>query len=96
MKSMRGPKVNTVFEVQPHQCRLQGHDHCPSPADVTISDRSQDALGLLSHPGTLLAHIQPAVDQHPQVLFCWAAFQPLFPKPGALQGVVWAKCRTQH
>ncbi|KAK4826007.1 hypothetical protein QYF61_003780 [Mycteria americana] len=85
---VRGPKLNTVFKVQPHQCRVQGHDHFPSPAGHTISDTSQDAIGLLGHLGTLLAHIQLAVDQHPQVLLCWTAFQPLFPKPVALHGVV--------
>ncbi|KAK4813930.1 hypothetical protein QYF61_003000 [Mycteria americana] len=85
---VRGPKLNTVFEVWPHQCRVQGHDHFPTPAGHTISDRSQDAIGLLGHLGTLLAHIQLAVDHHPQVLFHRAAFQPLFPKPVALHGVV--------
>ncbi|KAK4817038.1 hypothetical protein QYF61_026164 [Mycteria americana] len=88
---VRGPKLNTVFEVRPHQCRVQGDNHCPSPAGHTISDTSQDALGLLGHLGTLLAHIQPAVDQHSQVLFHRAAFQPLFPKPVALHGVVVAQ-----
>ncbi|KAK4832009.1 hypothetical protein QYF61_020447 [Mycteria americana] len=85
---LRGPKLNTVFEVQPHQCQVQGHDHFPSAAGHTIPVTSQDAIGLLGHLGTLLAHIQLAVSQHPQVLFCWAAFQPLFPKPVALHGVV--------
>ncbi|KAK4825904.1 hypothetical protein QYF61_003399 [Mycteria americana] len=85
---VRGPKLNTVFEVRPHQCRVQGHDHFPSPAGHTIFDTSQDAIGFLGHLGTLLAHIQLAVDQHPQVLFCQAAFQPRFPKPVALHGVV--------
>ncbi|KAK4820044.1 hypothetical protein QYF61_017857 [Mycteria americana] len=86
-----GPKLNTVFEVRPHQCRVQGHDHFPSPAGHAIFDTSQDAIGFLGHLGTLLAHIQAAVNQHPQVLFCQAAFQPLFPKPVALHGVVVAQ-----
>jgi len=64
----------------PQQCRVQGHGHLPTPAGHTIPDKSQDAIGLLGHLGTLLAHVQPDVDQHPQVLFCWAAFQALFPK----------------
>ncbi|KAK4824816.1 hypothetical protein QYF61_019666 [Mycteria americana] len=85
---VRGPKLNTVFEVRPHQCRVQGHDHFPSPAGHAIPDTSQDAVGFLGHLGTLLAHIQSGIDQHPQVLFHWAAFQPLFPKPVALHGVV--------
>ncbi|GAB0187966.1 hypothetical protein GRJ2_001261900 [Grus japonensis] len=67
---------------------MGGDDHFPGPAGHTVSDTSQDALGLLGHLGTLLAHVQPAVNHHPQVLFCWAAFQPLFPKPVALYGVV--------
>ncbi|KAK4831982.1 hypothetical protein QYF61_020365 [Mycteria americana] len=88
---VRGPKLNTGFEVRPHQCRVQGHDHFPSPAGHAISDTSQDAVGLLGHLGTLLAHIQAAVNQHPQVLFHQAAFQPLFPKPAALHGVAVAQ-----
>ncbi|KAK4831895.1 hypothetical protein QYF61_020042 [Mycteria americana] len=84
---VRGPKLNTVFKVRPHQCRVQGHDHFPSPAGHAIPDTSQDAVVFLGHLGTLLAHIQPAVNQHPQVLLCLAAFQPLFPKPVALHGV---------
>ncbi|KAK4810445.1 hypothetical protein QYF61_004225 [Mycteria americana] len=90
---VRGPKLNTVYKVQPHQCRVQGHDHFPSPAGHTIPDTSQDGLGLLGHLGTLLAHVQLAVNQHPQVLFHWAAFQPLFPKPVALHGVVVTQVR---
>ncbi|KAK4807218.1 hypothetical protein QYF61_024338 [Mycteria americana] len=88
---VRGPKPNTVFRVRPHQRRVQGHDHFPSPAGHAIFDTSQDAIGLLGHLGTLLAHIQPAVNQHPQVLLCLAAFQPLFPKPVALHGVAVAQ-----
>jgi len=84
---VRGPKLNTVFEVRPHQCRVQGDDHCPAPAGHTIPDTSQDVIGLLGHLGTLLAHVQPAIDQHPKVFFPQAAFQQLFPKPVALHGV---------
>ncbi|KAK4809957.1 hypothetical protein QYF61_002914 [Mycteria americana] len=85
---VRGPKLNTVFEVQPHQCQVQGDNHFPSPAGHAISDTSQAAIGLLGYMGTLLAYIQIAVNQHPQVLFYQAALQPLFPKPVALHGVI--------
>ncbi|PKU41107.1 rna-directed dna polymerase from mobile element jockey- hypothetical protein [Limosa lapponica baueri] len=85
---VRGPKLNTVFEVQPHQCQVKGYDHFHSPAEHTISDINQDAFGLLGHLGTLLAHIQLAVQQHLQVLFHRKTFQPLFPKPVTLHGVV--------
>ena len=80
--------MNTVLEVQPHQCRVQGHDHFPTPAGHTVPDISQDAIGLLGHLGTLLAHVQPAVNQHPKVLLRWAAFQSLLPRPVALHGVL--------
>ncbi|KAK4831627.1 hypothetical protein QYF61_018567 [Mycteria americana] len=85
---VRSPKLNTVFEVRPHQCRVQGDNHFPTPAGHTISNTSQNAIGFLGHLGTPLAHVQPAVNQHSQVLFPRAAFQPLFPKPVALHGVV--------
>ena len=42
----------------------------------------------LGHLGTLPAQVQLAVNQHPQVLFHQAVFQPLFPKPVALHEVV--------
>ncbi|KAK4832542.1 hypothetical protein QYF61_023874 [Mycteria americana] len=76
---LRGPKLNTGFK---------GHDYFPTPDGHTIPDTSQDAIGFLGHLGTLLAHVHPGVDQHPQVLFHQTAFQPLFPEPVALHGVV--------
>ncbi|KAK4820565.1 hypothetical protein QYF61_001628 [Mycteria americana] len=79
---VRGPKLNTVFK---------GHDHFPSPAGHAIFDTSQDAIGFLGLLGTLLAHIQEAVNQHSQFLLCRAAFQPLFPKPVALHEVAVAQ-----
>jgi len=68
---VRGPKLNTLLQVRPHQCRVQGHDHLPAPAGHTIPDTSQNAVDLLGHLGTVLAHVQMAVDQY-QVLFCRA------------------------
>ena len=71
-----------------------GQDDFPRPAHHTIPDPSQDAIGLLGHLGTLLAHIQPTVRQCTKVPFRQAAFQPLLPKPVGLPGVVVTKCRT--
>ncbi|KAK4818686.1 hypothetical protein QYF61_017907 [Mycteria americana] len=52
---VRGPTLNTAFEVRPHQCPVQGHDHCPSPAGHAISDTAQadqlEPLALKKHPG---------------------------------------------
>ncbi|GAB0205879.1 hypothetical protein GRJ2_003053500 [Grus japonensis] len=81
----RGPKLNTGLT----SAKYRGTSTSLSgPAGHAIPDTSQDAVGLLGHLGTLLAHAQPVVNQHPQVLFCWAAFQPLCPKPVALHGAV--------
>jgi len=88
---VRGPKLNTVLQVQPHQGRVQGHNHLPAPAGHTIPETSQEAVGFLGHLSTLLAHVQPAANQHTKVRFCQAAFQPLLPKPVVLHGVIVTK-----
>jgi len=71
------PKLNTALEEWSHSV-VQEDNHLPSPAGHTDSDVDQDALGLFGHLGTLLAHIQLAVQYH-LVLFCQATFQPVFP-----------------
>ena len=68
-----------------------GQDDFPRPAHHTIPDTSQDAIGLLGHLGTLLAHIQPTVCQYTKVSFREAAFQLLLPKPVRLPGVAVTK-----
>ena len=55
-------------------------NHFAYPSVHTISDTNQNAIDLLGHQGTLLAHVQMAVmavDRHPQVLLCWGTFWPL-------------------
>ncbi|KAK4822326.1 hypothetical protein QYF61_013025 [Mycteria americana] len=85
--SIEGPNTEHSIRGVASPVPSTGAHHCFSPAGHSIPDTSQDTIGLLGHLGTLLAHIQLAVNQHPQVLLCWAAFQPLFPKPVALHGV---------
>lgn len=58
----------------------------PSPVGHIISGAVQDAVGLLGHLGTLLAHIQLAV--YPYVLLFWSAFQPVFSKSTWLHGII--------
>ena len=53
-------KQNTVLEVHLHQ----GSVHLHVPAGNTISDTSQEAIGHFGHQRTLLAHVQPAVNQY--------------------------------
>jgi len=77
---LRCPTLNTAVKLRHHQCRVQGQDDFPSPAHHTIPDPSQDAIGLLGHLGTQLAHVQSSVNQHPQIHFLYTVFQPLCPK----------------
>ncbi|PKU44867.1 ryanodine receptor hypothetical protein [Limosa lapponica baueri] len=42
-------KLNTVFEMQTHQCRVQGDDRFPSSASHDIPDTSQNPIGVLGH-----------------------------------------------
>ena len=87
----RGPELNTVLEMWPHYCCEQRDDHFPAPAGNAISDTRQYAIGLLGHLGTLLAHIQPSINQHAQVHFFHIVFQIFCPKPVAFPEVVVAK-----
>lgn len=57
-----------------HQCHT--HEDNQLLAGHSSSNADQDAIGLLTPLGTLLAHAQLAVDQHPQVLFFCTAFLP--------------------
>ncbi|PKU44940.1 hypothetical protein llap_4753 [Limosa lapponica baueri] len=87
-----GEEIFPNIQSKPPLAQLEAVSFCPiacypSPTGHTTSHTSQDVIGLLGHLDTLLAHIQLAVYQHPQVFFCRAAFQPLFPKPVTLHGV---------
>ncbi|PKU42812.1 glycoprotein xg [Limosa lapponica baueri] len=59
--------------MQPHQGRAEGEDDLPQRAGHTLLEAPQDAIGLLGHKGTLLAH--PVVHQDSQVFFLRAALQ---------------------
>uniref|UniRef100_A0A8C3KKA9 Uncharacterized protein n=1 Tax=Calidris pygmaea TaxID=425635 RepID=A0A8C3KKA9_9CHAR len=61
---------------------------CRSPAARGGASPVPRCCWPFGHLGTLMAHIQLAVDQHPQILFCQAALWPLVPKPVALRGLV--------
>jgi len=39
-----------------------GDDQLPGPVECTVSDTSQNAIGLLGHLGTLLVHVQRSVE----------------------------------
>ena len=51
-----------MSEIQSHWCCVQRDDHLLSPANYTISDISQDVIGLLVRLSILLARVQLAVN----------------------------------
>lgn len=57
-----------------HQCHTQ--EDSQLLAGHSSSNADQDAIGLLTPLGTLLAYAHLAVGQHPQVLFFCTAFPP--------------------
>ncbi|KAJ7416598.1 hypothetical protein WISP_70074 [Willisornis vidua] len=91
LSKLSGPKLDTALDMWPHQCPVQVQNHFPGPAGHTIADTGQDAIGLLCHLGTLLAHVELSAYQNPQIDFCLATIQPPSPLPVALHGVVVAK-----
>jgi len=71
------PELHTVLEVRPHQRRVERDNHFPRPTSDAVLDASQDTVGPPGCQGTLLAHIQLAVNHNPQIPLCGAAFQRL-------------------
>ena len=71
------PKQHTVLKVRPQQRRADQDNPFPRPAGSAVPDAPQDMVGPPGCQGTLLTHIQLAVDQNPQIPFLSAAFQPL-------------------
>ena len=45
---VRGPKLNTVLGVQPHQCQVQGHDPLPTPAGHPFLTKARMLLAFLA------------------------------------------------
>ncbi|KAF4804897.1 hypothetical protein TURU_003799 [Turdus rufiventris] len=70
---------------------LSTGEDLPFPSGHNIPDTGRDAIDLLGHQGTLLAHVHPAVDQYLQFPFCLGTVQPHRPQPITLQGLIVAK-----
>ncbi|KAJ7402895.1 hypothetical protein BTVI_82500 [Pitangus sulphuratus] len=56
---VKSPKLDTGFEVQPHQCRVQEDSHFPGSPDHTIFDTSQDTfiMPYIRHPKQWLSEV---------------------------------------
>ena len=53
-----------VLQIRSHQCRVEGQNHLPQPADHDSFGAAQDTVGFLGCKGTLLAHVQLAILQY--------------------------------
>lgn len=53
------PVLDTAFQAGSHQCWAEWKDHLPQPASNALPPRVLEAICLLHHKGTLLAHVQP-------------------------------------
>jgi len=72
-----GPELHTVLKMRPHKCWMQQDNHLFWLAGYAVFDAPKGAVCSLSCQGTLLTHIKPAVNQHPQIPFCRAVLQPI-------------------
>jgi len=61
----------------PHQCSTEWDSHLPGPPSYGVLDAPQDTVGSSGCQGTLLTHIQLAIDPTPHISFCGAVLQPL-------------------
>jgi len=61
---LKTPHLDTVLQVRSNQCRIDGQDHLPQPADHISLDAIKDTVCFLVHEGTLLAHAQLAINQY--------------------------------
>ncbi|RMC18069.1 hypothetical protein DUI87_04948 [Hirundo rustica rustica] len=87
---LRGPELDTALKVWPDQCRVQGKNDLPAPADHIMPDPGQDAIGLLGHQGTLRLMFS-CCHQYASVPFLLGTVQPHHPQPITLQGCFVAK-----
>lgn len=72
--SLLSPHLDTVLQVQPHQCCMMGNNHLSWQVGNIVPNIA-NTISLLCCQGTLLTHFQLCVHQDSQVLFCTGPFQ---------------------
>ncbi|NXX18361.1 TNPO1 protein, partial [Podargus strigoides] len=77
---IRHPKLHTVLELGLQQCSVEGDNRLPRQASYAVLDVRQDMISPFGCQGTLLTHIQLAINPNPQISFRGAIFQPLVPQ----------------
>lgn len=69
------PGTGHITQVGFHQCWAKWRDHCSQTTNSTVPHPAQEAIGLLCHKGSLLAHVQPE-SLGPFLQGCFPAGQP--------------------
>ena len=83
-------------QVRSHQHRVEGQDHLLHAASHISFDAAQDAVDFLVWEDPLLAHVQPAIHQYPQVFFSKAVLNPFIPLLELVVGLPLPRCKTSH
>ena len=86
---LSNPHVDAILPVRPQQCTAEGQDHLPRPA----GHAAQGMVGFLYCEGTLLAHVQLATQQYPQVFLGRAVLSAFILQPIMVVRVVLTQVR---
>ena len=88
------PRTGHKLQVRPDQGRVEGEDHLPWPAGHAPFNTPKDAIGLLCHQGTLLAHGESVAHQDPQVPLCRVPLQHIIPNLYWCMRYSFPRCKT--
>ncbi|KAJ7414376.1 hypothetical protein BTVI_41314 [Pitangus sulphuratus] len=88
------PELDAALQVGSHQSGVKGQNHLPHPAAHSAFDAAQDTIGFLGCEHTLMAHVQPLIHQHPQVLASRAAPPAFFGTMGNIISEDSVECVT--
>ena len=80
--------LHPALKLRPHQWPVKKDNPFPCPAGSVGPDAPHNMVGLPHFQGTVLTHVQLAVNWDPQILFLYTVFQLLDPKLIAPHGVV--------
>ena len=72
------PELGAVLQVGSHENRVEGQNHLPWPTCHASLDATQDTVGLLGCKYTLLAHVEPFISWHHQILHLRASLRPFY------------------
>jgi len=73
------PEMDTVLQLWPHQCLVEGKDHLPQSAGNTLSNAAQDTVKLFLPPGHIAASCSmcyPSGIPGPLLKSCLPSSQP--------------------